>query len=326
MQVFSTNQPDNEPSQNPEIMKCFSTRRNTAIDEGVQDRYIAFLTPEEVSDFRHHLSFPEYAIQECINNSVQTPKVEMLEDLAYGVLNLLSDNEAGLKSEEITFFLTPNGLVVVSNPCELVDNVKKAVLTEFDSRHMLSILPERTLFFLMEKIIDHDAALMRDIDEAETVLEEQLLAGEKLDYPVIIFRLRQKTLHLMQYMGLMVDVSDILVENNNNVIPDEAHRMFHLIGTRLDRQERASVTLRESVMQLREAYQSQVDIDANLMMRLFTVVSTVFLPLMVMTSWYGMNYKFMPEISKQYGYPIFILLAVLVTIVTIWYCKKKKYL
>jgi len=130
----------------------------------------------------------------------------------------------------------------------------------------------------------------------------------------------------MQYMGLMVDVSDILVENNNNVIPDEAHHMFHLIGTRLDRLEWASVTLRESVMQLREAYQSQVDIDANLMMRLFTVVSTVFLPLMVLTSWYGMNYKFMPEISKQYGYPLFIVLAVLVTIATIWYCKKKKYL
>jgi len=65
----------------------------------------------------------------------------------------------------------------------------------------------------------------------------------------------------------MVDLSDILVENNNNVIPDEAHHMFHLIGTRLGRLERASVTLRESVMQLREAYQSQVDIDANLMMR-----------------------------------------------------------
>lgn len=54
----------------------------------------------------------------------------------------------------------------------------------------------------------------------------------------------------MQYMGLMVDLSDILVENDNGVIPDTAQHMFHLIGTRLDRLERASVTLRERVMQL----------------------------------------------------------------------------
>ena len=79
----------------------------------------------------------------------------------------------------------------------------------------------------------------------------------------------------MQYIGLMVDLSGILEENDNGVIHEDAIRMFHLIGTRLDRLERSSVTLRESVMQLREAYQSQVDIDANLMMRLFTVVSTI---------------------------------------------------
>lgn len=176
MQVYSTNHPDKDPSVNPEIIARFSTQRVSELDADSQERYIAFLTPEEVADSRKDLQFPDYAIQECINNSVQTPK-------------------------------------------------------------------------------------------AETILEEKLLSGEKLDYPVIIFRLRQKTLHLMQYMGLMVDLSDILIENNNNVIPDEAHHMFHLIGTRLYRLERASVILRESVMQLREAYQSQVDIDANLMMR-----------------------------------------------------------
>ncbi len=120
-----------------------------------------------------------------------------------------------------------------------------------------------------------DSALIRGIDEDETLLEEKLLAGKKLDYPAIIFRMRQKTLYLMQYIGLMVDLSGILEENDNGVIHEDAIRMFHLIGTRLDRLERSSVTLRESVMQLREAYQSQVDIDANLMMRLFTVVSTI---------------------------------------------------
>jgi len=326
MQVFSTNHPNNEPSETPEIISHFSTRKVSAPDADSNERYIAFMTPQEVSVYREKLQFPDYAIQECTNSSVQSPKVEMLDDLTYGVLNLLTDMDTGLGEEEIVFFLTPTGLVIVSAPSDLIVGVKEALLTEISSKHTLHILPERTLFFLIEKIIAHDVALMRGIDEVETILEEKLLAGEKLDYPAIIFRLRQKTLHLMQYMGLMVDLSDILEENNNYVIPDEAQRMYHLIGTRLDRLERASVTLRESVMQLREAYQSQVDIDANLMMRLFTVVSTIFLPLMVMTSWYGMNYKFMPEISKQFGYPLFVLLAVLVTVGTIWYCKRKKYL
>ena len=79
-------------------------------------------------------------------------------------------------------------------------------------------------------------------------------------------------------------------------------------------------------MQLREAYQSQVDIDANLMMRLFTVVSTIFLPLTVLTGWYGMNFRNMPELSWQNGYLLIFATAAIITIGIIWFCKRKKFL
>lgn len=326
MQVFSTNQPDKKPSEKPELLARFARRNLSSSVVDMNDRYIAFLTVEEVSQHRKALQFPEYAIRECINDAIQIPKIEMLDELIYGVLNSISDNDTGLHTQEITFFLVPAGIVIVSQPCALIDDVKESLLSERLAKHVPHILPERVLFILIEKIIAQDVALMRGIDEAETILEEKLLEGVKLDYPAIIFRMRQKTLDLMQYMGLMVDLSDILEENDNNVIQPDALRMFHLIGTRLDRLERASITLRESVMQLRDAYQQQTDIDANLMMRLFTVVSTIFLPLMVLTSWYGMNFKLMPEISWKYGYLLLILAAVLVTAGTIWFCKRKKYL
>jgi len=84
MQVYSTNHPDKYPSENPEILVRFSSRRVSEPDADSQERHIAFLTPDEAADSRNDLQFPDYAIQECINNSVQTPKVEMLEDLTYG--------------------------------------------------------------------------------------------------------------------------------------------------------------------------------------------------------------------------------------------------
>lgn len=326
MQVFSVNHTDKDSSGQHALLARFSVRTASLSDGGDSERYIAFLTPDEIETNNKDLQFPENAVRECTNHAVQAPKIEMLDDLIHGFLNLLSETETGLSADEIGFFLSPAGLVLVSRPSELIDSLKQYVLTERTAKHAPQILPERLLFNLLEKIISSDIALMRGIDEAESKIEEKLLAGEKLDYPVIIFRMRQKTLHLMQYMGLMVDLSDILEENDNKVIPDEALRLFQLISTRLDRLERASVTLRESVMQLREAYQSQVDIDANLMMRLFTVVSTVFLPLTVLTGWYGMNFKNMPELSWKLGYPLVFLAAVFITIGTIWYCKIKKYL
>ena len=61
-------------------------------------------------------------------------------------------------------------------------------------------------------------------------------------------------------------------------------------------------------------------------MRLFTVVSTIFLPLTVITGWFGMNFKNMPELYWQFGYPMVAILSVLVTVGIIYYCKKHKYL
>ena len=55
------------------------------------------------------------------------------------------------------FFLTPTGLLIVSRPGSLIDSVKKAILTEFTSKQMLPVLPEMTLFFLLEKVIAYDA-------------------------------------------------------------------------------------------------------------------------------------------------------------------------
>jgi magnesium transporter len=100
--------------------------------------------------------------------------------------------------------------------------------------------------------------------------------------------------------------------------------MMPLTGARLDRLERSSATLRESVMQPREAYQSQVDNDANQMMKLFAVVSSIFLPLTFLTGWYGMNFRHMPELYWKYVYPsLFLAVLAIVSGIVIVFRRKK---
>jgi len=326
MQIFSTIQPDAEDLKQSEILALFSSRVLPSSEAEWKDRYVAVLTPEEAEQNRERLGFPEFAVRECTNDVIKHPKIDVFEGLTYGILNHISDTDNVFATQEIAFFLTPRGLVLVSEHSDLLDKAIKSLELEKQDTHTSVILPEKTLFFLMERIIISDMALIRNLDETETLLEEKLLAGEKLDYPAQVFRLRQKTLVLTQYAGLMVDLMDILEENDNCLLRPEAQKTFHLISVRFDRMERAAATLRESVMQLREAYQSQVDIDANLMMRLFTVVSTIFLPLTLVTGWFGMNFRNMPELSWEYGYPMVAVISVIVTIGIIWFCKKRKYL
>lgn len=84
--------------------------------------------------------------------------------------------------------------------------------------------------------------------------------------------------------------------------------------------------IREHLLQIREMYQTQVDIQQNRVITFLTVVTTIFLPLTLITGWYGMNFSNMPELGWKYGYLIIIVLAIEVLLAEICYLKKKKML
>ena len=69
-----------------------------------------------------------------------------------------------------------------------------------------------------------------------------------------------------------------------------------------------------------------MDYNLNNTMKIFTVVTTVFLPLSLIVGWYGMNFTNMPELTWKYGYLAVILLSVAVVIFCFWFFKKKKLL
>ena len=60
-------------------------------------------------------------------------------------------------------------------------------------------------------------------------------------------------------------------------------------------------------------------------MKILTIVTTVFLPLTLVTGWYGMNFIHMPELEWEYGYPVVIAVSMLIVSVCLWIMKKKKF-
>ena len=83
--------------------------------------------------------------------------------------------------------------------------------------------------------------------------------------------------------------------------------------------------LRENMLQLRELYQSMQDARQNKIMGILTIVTTFFLPLTLITGWYGMNFAYMPELKWRYGYLSVIIVSLIIAIGEIIYFKKKKF-
>ena len=133
-------------------------------------------------------------------------------------------------------------------------------------------------------------------------------------------RRRQKLSELNAYYEQLTAMSELMQARDNG-----AAGLWERYARRTERLQSHVRLLRENILQLRELYQSIQDTRQNRIMGILTVVTTLFLPLTLLTGWYGMNFSHMPELQWRYGYPVVLIIAVLVVIVEIIYFKRKKF-
>ncbi len=183
----------------------------------------------------------------------------------------------------------------------------------------------RMIYDFLEELIREDAAHLEKLEERVSRLEEAVLGGTLDGFSHRMMALRKELLHLNSYYSQLVDVGQELQENENGFFPQEELYVFRLFTDRVIRLQAGAQTLREYSMQVWEVYQSQVGIRQNKIMKILTVVTTVFLPLSLIAGWYGMNFSNMPELRWKYGYPLVIGVSLAVVIFSLRYFKKKRF-
>ena len=103
-------------------------------------------------------------------------------------------------------------------------------------------------------------------------------------------------------------------------------RLFDRLTGRAQRLLSATELEKEYALQLREMHQTQLDMRQNQIMKILTIVTTVFLPLSLIAGWYGMNFVNMPELTAQHGYLAVCIISVVCIIVELVIFKWKKWL
>jgi len=131
----------------------------------------------------------------------------------------------------------------------------------------------------------------------------------------LLMQYRKEILKKKRYYEQMELLSDELADLDPT---------FVFIDKKFDRLYDFILRTQEYVEQVREAYQSQIDIDQNDTMKILTVATTIFLPLQLITGWFGMN-LLMPEFKWRFGYAYVIGLSILVIVAEILFFKHKKW-
>ena len=178
---------------------------------------------------------------------------------------------------------------------------------------------------LMKGDMDYLDRFEEGVNEAEAEILSSNMDNQKETLEKII-AWRRELLRVKRYYEQLSAIFDELADNDNQLLTRALRKRVLILGSRMDRYLGAVKNLQEIVSQMREAYQSQLSIQQNELMKLFTVVTVVFLPLTLLTGWYGMNFTNIPELTCRYGYPAAIGASVLIVVLLLRHFRKKRWL
>ena len=236
-------------------------------------------------------------------NTAQRPKLEEFDDYLYMALKMLTwDDEAGrLRAEQVSLVLGHHFLISFQ---EAEGDVFAPVRTRIrQGRGRLRRSGGDYLAYaLIDSVVDHYFVVLELLGEKIEALEEQLYANDGDDPLAAIFRLKQEMIYLRKQIGPLREPLSQLHKSENPLI-QEKHRVFFAdVYDHLLQALEVVESLRDVLSGLQDLYISMTGQRMNEIMKVLTIIATIFIPITFVAGIYGMNFEVMPELKWRWGY------------------------
>jgi magnesium transporter len=228
-------------------------------------------------------------------------------------------SEPDEKTSYVFIFMQNNLMQFVCEDTAFVDDfIEHVIATD------INVTYGKILYLFFTFLIENDLIELEKIEDKLAEYENEILnfSTSKINYSQLLIAVSRHLRATKQYYEQFLNIVENLSWNENNLLETKALKYFKILNGKLSRLYSTAVNLIAFATEVREAYQMEVDLRANKIMQLLTVVTVIFLPLTLIVGWYGMNLK-MPEFSIMFFYPIVIMLSLSVCVSIIVYFKKR---
>lgn len=184
------------------------------------------------------------------------------------------------------------------------------------------------LYELVSYIIHHDNNYLLDLERRLDQLEDNMSTDVNeipQDFSDYISEARTDLCVIEGFYKQLADMAEDIETSPASILSKESRELYSSLDNKASRLASDTHMLREYVLQIRSIYQEKIDVRQNNVISVLTIVTSIFMPLTLLTGWYGMNFENMPELHQPYAYFLMIILAVLTVTVEICAFKKKRW-
>ena len=288
--------------------------------KGKSGQFVAVLTSVEWLESRDKF---DMGIEMDIDlSAIHSTKAEVNYDSLTGTFSIPDRNSISAPNTNFAFALDEKGIVFIDDS-GFVDKIIGNIVS---SKRWTMPSLERFIYDFLEQIVARDRIILERVDKELDTVESNILDGEEKDPSQRVSRIRSDLRDLRTHYEQLIDLGEELEENENNFFNEDNIRYFRLFTQRVSRLRDMTASLRDFSIQIRDLYQSQLDIKQNRIMALLTIITSIFMPLTLIAGWYGMNFRYMPELEYKWAYPAVIAVSIVIVIVSLVFFKKKKWL
>lgn len=266
------------------------------------------------------------ALEDVLDTN-QRPKVEQYADYLFIVVKMLylqEDQSIGV--EQVSMFLGRTFLITLQEEgeCDVFEPVRARIRAgKGRIRHQET---DYLAYALLDSIIDHYYPVLEFIGAQIDAIEDELI-DNPLGRPLGSLHGHKRTLaQIRRMVWPLRDVTNLLLHEEPGLIRPETKLFLRDCYDHSVQLMDVVESYRDVLSGLTEVHISSIGLRTNEIMRVLTVISSVFIPLTFIAGVYGMNFTHMPELAKPYGYPACLLVMLLIGIGQIIYFKKRRWL
>ncbi len=258
-------------------------------------------------------------------SAIRNSKAEVNFDSVTGTFSIPVRDDITGDDVKFSFALDEKGVVFIDDSGEADRMVSVIAATKRWREPCL----ERFLYDFLELIIRADVALLEDEEKRLDAIEKTILDDKVPADLKSLNEIRGDMSDLKTHYSQLIDMIEVFGENDNGFFDREGKgtlRFFDLISGKIERLRDTAQSLWDYTVQLRDLYHTQMDVRQNHIMTILTVVTAIFMPLTLIAGWYGMNFKYMPELDFPWGYPAVVGVSLLIMVIGLIFFKKKHWL
>lgn len=264
-------------------------------------------------------------VQEDIVHTEQRPKVDDYGDYLYVTARMLyaNDTKTGVVSEQVSLVLGPNFVLSFQEQRgDVFEPIRERIRT--NKGRVRKMGADYLAYCLLDAIVDSYFVILEQLGDVLDEIEERVMQAPSSRVLARMHRMKRELVFLRRSVSPLRDLFGSLLKTESPLVTKATQVYLKDVYDHSVQIVEAIDTYRDILSGLMDVYLSSLSNRANEVMKLLTVIATIFIPLTFIVGVYGMNFKYMPELEWRLGYALcWLVMLIVAGAMIVWFRRRK---